>query len=175
MSTYEYYDLCEKAQSNKNSKYHVFVFDIIGSKNMNREERCTAQYNMEKLMLRIYSEIKNMEEIEGKEILLREDVVSYEKKRTSNNKFGLLYEPFLFADNFGFTVYSGSISDEEILGIYNKCKIELGIELDFHINDLYYETNDYKEGCALFFRGYAIDMASTMHKDDVKIRVKKRK
>lgn len=174
MSTYEYYDLCEKAQNNKNSKYHVFVFDIIGSKNMNREERCTAQYNMEKLMLRIYSEIKNMEEIEGRKILLREDVVPYEERYKVKSKFGLLYEPFLFADNFGFTVYSGSISDEEILGIYNKCKIELGIELDFHINDLYYETNDYKEGCALLFRGYAIDMASTMHKDDVKIRVKNR-
>lgn len=142
MSTYEYYDLCEKAQNNKKSKYHVFVFDIIGSKNMNREERCTAQYNMEKLMLRIYSELKKMEEIECKEILLREDIVSYEKRHTVNSRFGLLYEPFLFADNFGFTVYSGSISDEEILGIYNKCKIELGIELDFHINDLYYETND---------------------------------
>lgn len=175
MSTYEYYDLCEKAQNNKKSKYHVFVFDIIGSKNMNREERCTAQYMMEKLMLKIYSELKKIEQIENKKILLSEDVVCYEERDKVKSKFGLLYEPFLFADNFGFTVYSGSISDEEILGIYNKCKIELGIELDFHINDLYYETNDYKEGCALFFRGYAIDMASTMHKDDVKIRVKKYK
>lgn len=173
MSTYEYYDLCEKAQNNKKSKYHVFVFDITHSRNMSREERCIAQYNMEKLMLRIYNEIKNMEEIEGKEILLREDVVSYEERSTVSNKFGLLYEPFLFADTFGFTVYSGSISDEEVLEIYNRCKLEMGIDFDFHVNNLYYETNDYGEGCELFFRGYAIDMASTMHKGDVKIRVKK--
>ena len=60
-------------------------------------------------------------------------------------------------------------------GIYNRCKLEIGIDFDFHVNHLYYETNDYKEGCELFFRGYPIDMASTMHKDDVKIRLKKRK
>lgn len=173
MSTREYYDLCEKAQNNKKSKYHVFVFDITHSRYMNREERCTAQYNMEKLMLTIYGELKNIEKIEGKEILLREDIVSYEERHTVNNKFGLLYEPFLFADNFGFTVYSGSISDEEVLEIYNRCKLEMGIDFDFHVNNLYYETNDYKEGCELFFRGYAIDMASTMHKGNVKIRVKK--
>ena len=173
MSTYEYYDLCEKAQNNKKSKYHVFVFDIIHSKNMNREERNTAQYMMEKLMLKIYSELKKIEQIENKKILLSEDVVCYEERDKVKNKFGLLYEPFLFADTFGFTVYNGSISEEEVLEIYNKCKTEMGIDFDFHVSNLYYETNDYKDGCEFFFRGYAIDMASTMHKGNVKIRVKK--
>lgn len=32
MSTCEYYDLCEKAQNNRKSKYHVYVFDITRSK-----------------------------------------------------------------------------------------------------------------------------------------------
>lgn len=173
MSTYEYYDLCKKAQNNINSKYHVFVFDTIGSKNMNREERCIAQYKMEKLMLRIYSELKNIEQIENKKILLSEDVVCYEERDKVKNKFGLLYEPFLFADTFGFTVYNGSISDEEVLEIYNRCKLEMGIDFDFHVNNLYYETNDYGEGCELFFRGYAIDMASTMHKGNSKIKLRK--
>lgn len=173
MSTYEYYDLCKKAQNNIKSKYHVFVFDIIGSKKMNREERCSAQYKMEKLMLKIYGELKNIEQIENKKILLSEDVVCYEERDETKNKFGLLYEPFLFADTFGFTVYNGSISDEEVLEIYNRCKLEMDIDFDFHVNNLYYETNDYGDGREFFFRGYAIDMASTMHKGNVKIRVKK--
>lgn len=84
---------------------------------MNIEKRNTAQYMMEKLMLKIYSELKNIERIENKKILLSEDVVCYEERDKVKNKFGLLCEPFLFAGNFGFTVYNGSISEEEVWDI----------------------------------------------------------
>lgn len=165
MSTYEYFDLCERAQNNSNSKYQVFVFDIVGSKNMGREERYDAYYKMEELMLKMYTEVENKEKVDGKKILLKEDVVPYEERNKVNKKFGLLFEPFIFADTFGFTVYRGSISLGEVLDIYNRLKCELGITFDFHTNNLYYETNDYGEGGEYFFRGYAIDIASTLHKD----------
>ena len=83
-------------------------------------------------------------------------------------KFGMLFEPFIFADNFGFTVYNGTISAEEVYEIYNRCKNELNIDFNFHESDLVYETNDYGEGAHLFFRGYAIDIASKLHKDNMK-------
>ena len=89
---------------------------------------------------------------------MKEDVVSYKERNLVNKKFGLLFEPFLFADTFGFTVYTGSISEEEICDIFFKCKSELEIDFDFHINNLYYETNDYGMGGNFFFRGYAIDI-----------------
>ena len=174
MSSIEYLDLCEYSQMNINSKYHLFCFDIIGSKCMSKNERCKASLVMEKLMLRIYSELKNIEIIEGRNILLKEDVVPYEERYKVNRKFGMLFEPFLFADTFGFTVYKGAISIDEVLEIYNRCKSELNVSFEFHTNDLFYETNHYEEGGSLFFRGYAIEIASTLHKDYMqKIKLKK--
>lgn len=49
MSSYEYIDLCEKAQ-NESSKYHVFTFDIIDSKKMSKESRIDASNKTENLM-----------------------------------------------------------------------------------------------------------------------------
>ena len=104
MSTYEYIDLCKKAQ-NANSKYKVFTFDIVNSKKMSKEVRNMASYKMELLMLKMYNEILNIEKRENKRILLKEDVVPYKDRQLVNKKFGMLYEPFIFADTFGFTIY----------------------------------------------------------------------
>lgn len=163
MSTYEYIDLCKKAQ-NSNSKYRVFTFDIINSKKMNKEVRNIASYKMELLMLKIYNEILNIEKIKNKEILLKEDVVSYKERFLVDRKFEMLYEPFLFADTFGFTVYNGSIEEEVVLEIFEKYKQELEIDFSFHVNNMCYETNDYGLGGILFFRGYAIDICSALNK-----------
>jgi len=173
MSSYEYIDLCKKAQ-NSNSKYHVFTFDIIGSKKMSKECRIAASIKIEALMNKIYNEIRSIEEKENRKILLKEDIVPYKERRLVNKKFGLLFEPFLYADTFGFTVYTGSIDEEEVYNIYNKYKEELEITFSFHLNNIYYETNDYGLGGELFFRGYAIDICSTLHKEEYnKIKVKK--
>jgi len=163
MSTYEYIDLCEKAQ-NENSKYRVFTFDIVNSKKMSKEVRNMASCKMEILMHKIYTEISNIEEKENKKILLKEGVVPYKERYSVDGNFGVLYEPFIFADIFCFTVYNGSISEDEIFEIYEKCKYELRIEFSFHANNLCYETNDYGLGGNLFFRGYAIDICSALNK-----------
>lgn len=173
MSSYEYIDLCEKAQ-NESSKYHVFTFDIEGSKKMSKESRIDASIKMEVLMHKIYNEIRSIEQEEKRVILLKEDVVPYEERMLVDKKFGVLFEPFLFADTFGFTIYTGSIDEEEIYKIYNKYKEELGITFSFHLNNLYYETNDYGLGGNLFFRDYAIDICSTLNKEKYsKIKIKK--
>lgn len=163
MSTYEYIDLCEKAQ-NENSLYRVFTFDIVDSKKMSKESRNSASYKMDALMFKMYNEILNIEKRENRKILLKEGVVPYKDRHLVSKKFGLLYEPFSFADTFGFTVYNGSISEEEVLKIFNKCKLDLKIDFSFHAYSLCYQTNEYCLGNKLFFRGYAIDICSTLNK-----------
>jgi len=163
MATYEYIDLCVKAQ-NTSSEYCVFTFDIVGSKKMSKEVRNIASYKMELLMLKMYNEMSNIEKGENRKILLREDVVPYANRHLVDKKFGMLFEPFIFANTFGFTVYNGSISVSEVLEIFNRLKIELKIDFEFHVNNLCYETNDYGLGGKLFFRGYAIDICSSLNK-----------
>ena len=152
MSSFEYLDLCIKAQKNIDAKYQVYVFDIVNSKDMNRIDRIIAHYKMVELMYKIYNRLKY------------ENNVLVDINSISG--FGVNNEPFCFADTFGFTVYRDSIKDEDIIELYNKYKNELNIDFDFHINSLYYETNKYEEGGMLFFRGYAIDIAANLDKKE---------
>lgn len=64
MSSYEYNDLFLKAQVN--GIYHMFVFDVVNSKQMSSDERLLAQKQMENLMLSIYSYIKKLNNIQKK-------------------------------------------------------------------------------------------------------------
>ena len=156
MSTFEYYDMFRERQDK--GKYHMFVFDIVNSKKMDLQTRINATYQMEKLMLNMYNTIKLIEE---------------RQKRDRN--FGLLYEPFLFADSFGITIHKNSLSKEKFLNIYQNHKQELNIDFNFHIADGFYETNKWEEGADLLFRGYCIDILSTSHKDYIKELIKKNK
>lgn len=163
MATEEYIDLFVKSQ--KNGLFHMFTFDIVDSKKMSKEIRCTAQEKMEKLMLKIYEEIEKIEKVYNKKILIKTDEIkNYHDRYKVSSKSGMLYEPFLFGDMFGFTIYRDSLNKEIIIKIYEKLKNDLNIDFDFHINDGYYETNKYGEGGILFFRGYAIDIISNYHK-----------
>ena len=155
----------------------MFVFDIVDSKKMDKLTRQIATIKMINLMKNIYNHIKNIEITTNKKILVTniDEIVSYEDRYKAEKKFGMLFEPFLFADTFGFTIYKNSLSKEEIINIYQKFKKELNITFDFHVNDGYYETNKYEEGNTLFFRGYCIDILSNIHKKENKILQKKKK
>ena len=50
------------------------------------------------------------------------------------------YEPFLFNDrSFGFTVYDGSIDEEEIQSLLNNVLIFFGLNYKFNIDSIYYD------------------------------------
>lgn len=174
MSTYEYTDMFIESQNK--GKYHMFVFDIIGSKKLDFEIRRKGQIQMEELMNKIYNEIKQIEELSQTKILVMDidGIVPYEESQRVMYKFGMLFEPWIFGDAFGFTIYRNSLPKEVILAIYKKYKQELNIPFDFHIADGYYETNKWEEGTELFFRGYCIDILSNYHKDYYK-HIRKRK
>jgi len=175
MSTFEYNDLYLTCQNT--GKYHMFIFDMIDSKNMSFNYRKEAQIKIIKLMNNMYKTIEQIEKYINKKILVfEEDFVTYESKKNPKG-FGLKQEPFMFGDTFGFTIYRDSLDKETINYIYEYYKKELEIDFDFHQADGYYETNNYNEGDKKYFRGYCIDLLSTLHKKntDNKLKTKHKK
>lgn len=162
MSTHEYNDLFLKCQNT--GKYHVFTFDIEGSKKMENSERLKAQYKIIELAMMMYKIIEEKELKGNKKILVFEsDFTKLGEPR--KNIFGYKQEPFLFGDLIGLTVYRDTITNDEVIEIFNKCKKVLNIEFEFHLADGYYETNNWVEGNEKYFRGYCIDLLSNLHKD----------
>ena len=164
MSTNEYNDLFLKCQNT--GKYHVFTFDIVGSKKMSSITRQIAQYKLVKLNLLMYQEIENIEKKENKKILVfEEDFTRYgEERKVRKNVFGFKQEPFLIGDLIGFTVYRDTMTRDEVIKIYEKLRKELDIDFEMHLADGYYETNNWIEGKEKYFRGYCIDLLSNLHK-----------
>ena len=166
MATFEYNELYLACQNT--GIYHIFVFDIVNSKEMSYDYRKEAQNKMIKLMLSIYKTIQEIEITYNRKILVFEqDFVSFESHENYKG-FGFKQEPFLFGDTFGFTIYRDSLDTDTIYYIYEYSKKELGIDFDFHIADGYYETNEYCEGNTKYFRGYCMDLLSVFHKTNTK-------
>ena len=162
MSTHEYNDLFLKCQDT--GLYHVFTFDIEGSKKMSSLTRQIAQYKLIKLNILMYKEIEKIEQEENRKILVfEEDFNKLGEPR--KNVFGYKQEPFLLGDLIGFTIYRNAITKDEVIKIYEKYRNELDIDFEMHLVDGYYETNNYEEGNEKYFRGYCIDLLSNLHKD----------
>lgn len=164
MSTYEYNDLFLKCQNT--GKYHVFTFDIEGSKKMSYNgvnERLEVQYKIIELAMMMYKIIQEKELKENKKILVFESEFT-RLGEPRLNIFGYKQEPFLLGDVIGFTVYRDTITTNEVIEIFNKCKKALNINFEFHLADGYYETNNWVEGKEKYFRGYCIDLLSNLHK-----------
>lgn len=162
MSTSEYNDLFLKCQST--GIYHVFCFDVVGCKKMWYEGK-GEYYNKKiaKLITLMYNKIIIKELNENKKILVFND--DYNRFWNSDRKcFGFKDEPFKFGDLVGFTVYRDSITNKEVMEIFEECKEIVGIDFDFHVADGYYETDDWCEGQDKYFRGYCIDLLSNLHK-----------
>ena len=164
MSTHEYNDLFLKCQDT--GIYHVFTFDIVGSKKMtykSANERLDAQYKLFELAMMMYKIIQKKEIKENKKILVFESEFT-KLGEPRLNVFGYKQEPFMFGDLIGFTVYRDTITKDEVIKIFDKCKKALNIDFGFHLADGYYETNNYEEGKDKYFRGYCIDLLSNLHK-----------
>ena len=164
MSTFEYNDLFIACQ--ETAPYHMFVFDIENSKQMDNASRQKAQYQILDLAITMYRKLQNKEKEENKTILLWEDdFVHLWDKEISFKGFGMKSEPFMLGDMIGFTIHRGSVSKEEIYSLYEETKTELEIDFNMHVADGYYETNDYGEGGKKYFRGYCVDLLSNLHKE----------
>lgn len=174
MSSIEYIDLFIKAQNNMDANFHMFTFDIVGSKNLSTEELLEAEGLLQKIIIETYNIIYKKEQIDNKKILV------YDKDFVRNDnivtfiphEFGLKIEPFKLGDMVGFTIYKNSLSKEDVITIFDTVKEKYNYKYELHYANGYYETNNYIEGNTKLFRGYCIDILSNEHK---KIYVKKRK
>ena len=72
-------------------------------------------------------------------------------------------------------IYRDNLDEETIYHIYEYYKKILCIDFDFHIANGYYETNDYNLGNKLYFRGYCMDLLSTLHKKETQKQLRKLK
>jgi len=162
MSYDEYKDMFLKAQLNK-GPYHIYAFDIVNSKVM-LNRKC-AQHKMIALALKMYLDIKKIEEKEKRRILVKEEGFVEFQNYDKALGFGLKMEPFIYSDSFGFTIYKDSLDKETILKIFGKNMALLNIDFDFHLSDGYYETNNYQQGSSKYFRGYCIMQLLELHKD----------
>lgn len=156
MSYSEYNDMFIKCQNS--GKYHIFTFDIVDSKNMDIPIRYKAQKELIMLSNLLYEEIRKIEKKNNIKILL--DLKELDSEVFSNT------EPFIFGDMFGFTVYSNTIEYDQVVEIFNMLLKSNSIKTLYHISHGYYETNSYKEGNKLYYRGYCIQLVSNLHKKE---------
>lgn len=162
MSYFEYNDLFMKCQ--ENGKYHVFCFDIVDSKEMDKKLRYEVQYLLFELAHLMVLILQNEEKSRNSKILLNEDGISSIFDKNVKVGFGPNVDPVVLGDTLVITVYRDAITTEEVYSLFENCKSALGLNLDFHCADGYYETNDWVEAKDKYFRGYCIQLLSNLHK-----------
>ena len=162
MSYNEYNDMFLKCQDT--GKYHVFTFDIVGSKKMDYKTRYETQLLLFELAGLMYLKLRSIEKRKQKSILMYDDRFRnmFDTRLPSIN--GITQEPLIFGDMFAITVYRDSITKKEMLDLFNSCKKLIGLACDFHYADGYYETNEWSEGKNKYYRGYCIQLLSELHK-----------
>lgn len=160
MSYEEYNDMFLKCQDT--GKYHVFTFDIVGSKKMDDRIREIARQKLLKFITLFYNKLYRKGIDENKKILISKS--NYGFLGNVSDGFGMKVEPFILGDVVGLTVNRGSITKNEMMHIYSECIKEVDIDFEFHVADGYYETDDWAQGRSKYFRGYCIQLLSELHK-----------
>lgn len=170
MSYNEYTNIFLKAQDI--GMYHMIVFDVVNSRSILPQERALLQNKFIKLTELVFNHLVNLEKKLGKDIILKENNF-YRVWETKKENIGYLMDPILFGDCIGFTIYRDSLDKRIIVDIFNMYKKQLGIEVEFHVTDGYYETNDYSLGNKKYFRGYCFQFLEAYHKSEAKQNLKK--
>ena len=155
MSWYEYNDMFEKAQ--KIGKYHIYILDIVGSRDLSREKYIIAHRLQRKLLSTVYNRIMEIEIERKSKILHNIDIM---------NRFGFTCEPIIFGDLIGFTVLRDSIEREVIYNIITNLKYSMNITEKYHFADGFYETDDWKRALMEYYRGYCIQYLEFISKQN---------
>ena len=173
MSYREYLDLFIKAQDNPDANYYVVSFDVVNSSKMSNDDRLELQYRINDIVKYVYNKLLE------KEIELNKQVVINDNRfftpwTISRDRMNCNFQdPFIFGDCFEFTVLRNTVTKDEIVNLVNECKCKYNLDLDFHINDGYYETNNYEEGRDKYYRGYCLETLGEYHKPFMQKKIKK--
>jgi len=150
MSWDEYNNLFHTAQ--KLGKYHLFIFDIKGSK------KGYNSSSIHELRKSIFCRLKEIEISQNIEIVH----TPIEKIRGERN--GIL------GDLFSLIIKRNSLESKELYKIFTEEKSRLNIIYKFHYDDAFYETDDWTLGCDKYYREYCIlflDNRSKNKKDTI--------
>ena len=135
MSYNEYNDLFLKCQDT--GKYHVFTFDIVGSKEMDDKTRYDTQILLIELAGLMYLKLFSEETKRQKRILVFDDdfcnMFDFSKPQAG---FGIKIEPYIFGDMFAITIYRDSLTNEEVLDIFKNQHISLYNEIDNKLSNI---------------------------------------
>ena len=167
MSVEEYYDLYLSAQNNPDAPYHVISFDIVNSKQY--KDRYSLQKKINSLIRRVYIHLLIIE-IELKKQILIKDKRFIHPWDWNAIRSGNFIDPLIYGDCFQITVLRNSISKDDIINLVNLYKKELNIDVDFHISDGYYETNEIEESTYKCYRADCLKILESNHKEEYSLK-----
>lgn len=151
MSWEEYNDMFAKAQIT--GKYHLFIFDIRGSR---------YGYNPEKIQELIDALYKRLHLVAIEKKLpkiLHIPIEEIEGKRRN-----------ILGDLFSVVIIRDTLSPNEFYKIFAEEKDKLNLQYKFHFDDGYYETDYWELGDKEYYREYCrsyLEARSKMKKDTI--------
>ncbi|MBQ4558129.1 MAG: hypothetical protein IJA61_01985 [Clostridia bacterium] len=153
MSYSEYIDMFYDTQ-NKECPYRAFTFDIINSRNQ-------SEYinNHEKFLNCVYSfyDVLKEEETLTNSTILLEDRFNIKAKThylLADVIDQNIYNPMTLGDMITYFVHNGSIKTERFLELFSNHLNKHEINFPFHFATGIYQTNEYKLGGILLYKGY---------------------
>lgn len=177
MSCSEYFDLYLNCQDT--APYHLFVYDMVDSK---QHAEASRQVHLLRLIFGLESKVEQLERKTGRTILHRGTPIIHNGLVQKNGHYQMepqwksnqmrredLVDPVCMqGDCLVLTVLRDRITAQEMDVLFEETKKELRIPYDFHKANGYYETDEWTEGQTRYFRGYAIALLSSFHKEDTK-------
>ena len=172
MSYTEYYDLFVNAQQNKDAKYKCFVFDLVGSKTMDKNQRYDAQVKSIHTLNALAKDLKFLETKLGKKILVDENPVRYAVNIASpkDKLFAFLSNPAIVnGDCFVLYCHNG-IKTEDIKKLFLKeCK-KVGNQFAYNFVEGNFETLDVNEKDKKYWVGYVAQQLSNIKQEKIQFK-----
>lgn len=164
MSSFEYIDMFNECQKN-GGKYYMFVFDLVGSKQMDKETLIDAETKLRKIVRDLYSILHNIEKESNKKILLESELYK--------NEIWMSSEPFCFSDAACISIYANSIDSDTFYALFENLKEKYKFTYALHYAEGYFDTTYWAEGNNKFARSYCFSILSNIHKKEATKRITK--
>ena len=137
------------------------MIDIVDSRNQPQNIMDIIKHH--KLLEHIFNLLQK-EESKGTQIVLRDNNNKHKSVYERNGINGNLYNPMILGDMATYFTYNNSITIERFVEIVLSAMQDFDINYSFHFATGVYETNDYKYGGALLYKGYMPQILESISK-----------
>lgn len=152
MSYFEYKDLKEKAQKNKNCSYKLYVLDVKGSRNI---EDIGVRFKLIRLHIKTKIDVQALEKEKHQHILVDDSFIKNESSNLLNSNTGIVYGDMMY-----FCIYNNSITKNEFQEIVKQNMLNLDCRFDLHFTEINFETFDIRKSNEMFYVEDAINFAN---------------